>query len=298
MIIADQITIGVELEMLVCDSLQSTEWLYLPINEEYRLVAQALKPLATGLGIRVIDTGSNHMTQYNDTCLTAAFHVQSDGSINRDSEVQRGIEVATPILRYGQWKSVIPHMCQALRENFSLGFNHSTGLHVHVGIGQPYTLQDLKRISKAIILFETQMDKYHPGCRSSILDPWDYNYIQSNRHNRVFEGLTNLECIRVIDEASSINRLLSKINSHETANDLHITSYKYNLTSLIRFNTIEFRQAIATDNEDRIIDWISRVILFVTSAISTPDEVFETWAKNGINNLEIYKDFGVPTSEG
>lgn len=292
MITKDQITIGVELEMIIYGFPDS-----FPVSGEFKLVAQVLAPLAGKLGTYVIDTGSISDMDYDLSGVNrvAAFQVQEDTSISVRYPVERGVEVATPILRNGQWETTIPDMCQALKANFRLGFNSSTGLHVNIAIGRDYTLQELKRISKAVILFEAQMDTYHPGCRSlgASGNSKSLYWIQSSRHNRTFESLNNLACLEVIEKAANLKILLSAIN--RTGDRGHSDRcYKYNLTSVMHYNTVEFRQAMGTDDEGQIKDWIDRVIQFVTSAISTPDDVFDTWAREGINDPSVYPRFGVP----
>lgn len=302
MITENQITIGVELEMLI--SPKTIPQTTLSEKEAFKLVAKALIPVAGRLGTYVIDTGStNGVTDCSHAKLMAAFHIQKDDSITSkypQNGLERGVEVATPILRNGQWEIAIPKMCQALRKNLALGFNESTGLHVHIGIGRDYRLQDLKRISKAVTLFERHMDTYHSTCRfvePVLINDWDFNYIQSNRYNKVFKDLSDLECIKVIDQVPDIPQLLWKINCHSRYYSPRKADkwYKYNLTSVEKYGTIEFRQAIATDNEDDIVDWIDTAIRFVTSAISTPDDMFDTWARDGVNDPAVYEWFGVPT---
>lgn len=292
MITEDQITIGVELEMLLCGLPKNT-----PENEEFELVAQSMIPLAEKLGACVINTATMPGAYPDDEVLVQAFNIQCDTTIDTRDPSGRGVEVATPILRSDQWRTVIPEMCQVLKKNFRLRFNSSTGLHVHVGIGRNYTLLDLRRISKAIIIFEAQMDTYHPRCRSleAVMGFSNQKFIRSNRHNRVFNGLSDSECMEVLDEPLEIDELLRQINCNPVVRYMsHKRFYKYNLTSVMNYGTIEFRQAIATDDGDQIVDWVGRVILFVTSAISTPDEVFDTWARDGVNDSDVYRRFGIP----
>lgn len=51
-------------------------------------------------------------------------------------------------------------MAKLIDSHFSLAFNVSTGLNTKISIGREYRLQGLKRISKAIVLFEKQMSMY------------------------------------------------------------------------------------------------------------------------------------------
>lgn len=287
----DQFTIGVELGLLLTrDEDHPTPWSDLEDCIEYELVAHALIPVANEMGVSVINTEGLEVEERPEQAqLFAAFHVQPDITVTSSyAELDRSVEVATPILRNGQWKWVLPKMCQALRENFDLEWNASTTLQVHIGNGG-YSLQDLKRVSKAIIIFEKQMDTYHPADRSG-----DEFNIQSNRRNEVFRDLNDFEAVRLIDQTNNIDELLRIINQDFQDHRRYSRYYRYNLTSVKKYNTIEFKQAAGTDDEDQMLDWVSRVIRFVISATSTPDEIFYTWAQVGISDAAVYKQFGVP----
>ncbi|KAL0639746.1 hypothetical protein Q9L58_001313 [Maublancomyces gigas] len=292
MIDKNVITIGVELEFLVCD---------LPVDfqhfKEFDLVVDALKPMADKLGVQVFQTAiiTTPGMCPSQSELFECFHVQDDGTIQPSSPTQRGVEVATPILRNRTWETVIPAMCKALQTTFKIRCNSSTGLHVHIGIGQPYTFQHLKRFSKAVILFEDQMDNCHPVWRSGDQPSEGAGcYIKSCRNNRIFRYKTNPECMKIIDTTFDADDLLAMVNCHPIKYDSCDKYYKYNLTNTWDYKTIEFRQAAGTVNADKILDWIRRVIMFVDRSISTSNKEFEDWSRIGVNDPKIYEQFGVP----
>lgn len=286
----DKITIGVEMEFLVCDLPKS-----LVRFGEFDIVINALRPVAEELGVKVVETGRLIDPMIFLPTVFESFHVQDDSTVVPDDESQKGVEIATPIFRNGKWEHGITAVCKALKKSFRAGFNTTTGLHVHIGIGEPFTLKQLKSISKAIILFENQFDTYHQPWRSvSPLDENPKSYIKSCRYNRIFRELTNLECMVVIDKAINIDDLLERINCNPTWPHLTERHYKYNLTCCKDYKTIEFRQASGTIDEEVIIDWIRRIIMFINCAMSTSDEVFTVLARIGVNDPEIYKQFGVP----
>lgn len=301
---ANEITIGVELEFIISKIPMATS-----IFEHYHLVVIALTPLAEKLGTQALNMVDNLVhRRLSLEQVISSFQVQADTSIKTiqtialgSGLVQRSAEIATPILRNRQWEWVIPEMTQILSSKFELTFNNSTGLHVHIGIGRPYKLRDLKRIAKAIVLFEKQMDAYHPACRCHTkameADP-DYNgYILSNRESLSLANLDNLHMMWKIEAATDIPNLLCIICSKTYNASLYCRNYRYNLTSVLSYETVEFRQAIATDNGSKIVDWINRVVQFVTSAISTSDLKLHTWASAGITDPDIYRQFGVPVPE-
>lgn len=288
------VTIGVELEFLVRNLPKSYPW-----TGQFKLASDALVPLATRLRAQVLDMVNEQLNQLLPReVITGAFQVKRDMSIKPDPETppQRAMEVATPILRNEEWKSAIPEMTQILSSIFSLGFNDSTGLHVHIGIGREYTLRDLKRIAKAVVFFEKAMDSYHPKSRCQNKGNRPYtSYIYSNRESFMLCDLSNIQMIESIEEASDIYQLLGIINSPFSDSALPFSrQYRYNFTSVKRFQTIEFRQAAATDDGNHIVEWIGMIIKFITTAISTPECEFEVWAKDGIHDPEVYSRFGVP----
>lgn len=323
-VVRSQITIGVELEAYLYGlNPQDTEEKEF---ETYEAVASALQPLAEKLGTR-----ASLNNELKGTCQTssevnepdyATFQIMEDASIDPGTsgddlpgDSVLGIEIATPVLRSGSWSWVVPEMTQILKSSFKLGFNSTTGLHVHVGIGRPYRLQDLVRLSKAIIIFEKQMDTYHPRCRRGCVGLVPYQelniWILSCRDSSApLVGLSDIEMMKKIDAAVSnekeevaIYQLLRTINSSPGGEILKQTNkhfshpfrgYRYNLTCVRDIGTIEFRQAIGTDDGDQAVDWINRAIQFVVSAVATPDEAFHEWAERGIGDPNIYRRFGVP----
>lgn len=100
-----------------------------------------------------------------------------------------------------------------------------------------------------------------------------------------------------IESALSITLLLTVINAPIPTITRYCRLYKYNLTSIQRFQTVEFRQAIATDDGDSIVSWVDTAIRFIRSAISTPDAEFDAWADAGISDPGVYRRFGVPVPE-
>lgn len=301
----ENITIGVELEFIVTDILPG------PVRQLFNRVAQALMPLATRLDTTVISGESQ--VQGNSRERLKAFQVHSDLSIRTEDNkailrqtqnwrtgglrTAKGVEIATPILRHRQWESVIPEMSQIVREGFQVAFNGSTGLHVHVGIGRDYQLQDLRRIAKAIVLFETAMNKYHPVCRNPST-PEMNSHILACRDSLPLKGLSDIEMMRKLDSVQETYDLLSTIQSMVSLALYSPTSYhrgyRYNLSSVCRYGTVEFRQAVGTTDGHRTVEWINRTIKFVTSAIATPDEVFNEWGVTGVLDPAIYCRFGVP----
>lgn len=294
-VVEEEITICAELQAILCGLRTGNEL------QHYSLVSTCLGSLAEQLGAIVFITGSEDQGYKNPSASerTIAFEVKDKHYILVERKEDRAVEIGTPVLRNGQWRWVIPKMFKALRSDFQLSFNGSTALHIHIGIGREYCLRDLKRISKAIILFEEQMGTHHSGCRNPVSPtewPYAYSYILPCRNGIPLRGLSETAMMRKIDGARYIPELIRIMNYDYLvyAGELH-RRYRYSFREVLRTNTIEFRQAIGTVDTGWTLDWICRIIKFVTSAIATPDAEFYSWADQGIQDLGIYHRFGVPS---
>lgn len=199
------------------------------------------------------------------------------------------IEICTPILRNCSWKWIIPTVVEHLKTTFDCRFNYTTGLHVHVGHGDGWSLKNLKRIAKAIVIFESSMDKYHPRHRRP-----EHNWcISSNRQNDNLARYTKLEAVRLLEGTTTKRELLDLIGPHKF--------FKYNLNAIETHGTVEFRQGDAAVGGDMAVDWIDRVVKFVQRAIRTDQSSFETWARSEDPwyscSRKTFEEFGVPWDE-
>lgn len=199
------------------------------------------------------------------------------------------VELCTPILRNRSWKWIIPTVVEHLKGTFDCRFNHTTGLHVHIGCGEGWSLKSLKRIAKAIVIFESSMDRYHPAHRK----PHHNWCISSNRCNDNLAGYTKLEAIRLLEEATTKRDLLDLIGPHKF--------FKYNLNAVETHGTVEFRQGDAAVDGDLAVDWIDRVVKFVGTAVKTEHLFFEAWARTEDPrhscSRKMFEEFGVPWDE-
>ncbi|RPB09921.1 hypothetical protein P167DRAFT_547679 [Morchella conica CCBAS932] len=211
------------------------------------------------------------------------FTVKDDASINiwwkgPGSNVGVAVEVATPILLGDQFEWVIPEMCTAINDavkrqgaTIDLSPESECGLHVHIGIQERhYTLGELKRIAKAVVIFEDVMEIHHAAHRRASAD-----YIKSNRAAEQLKGLSIVQMIEKLESATTSNGLLHMINSDPDHPDKH---FKYNLTATKKFGTVEFRQAEGSIDATKILEWIRNVVTFIIGALYTPDERFPEFA--------------------
>lgn len=206
---------------------------------------------------------------------------------NGEVRKRASMEVSTPIMREGSWPRVVFGMLDSLwalgQSRLDIGFNENTGLHVHVGRRGGWSICQLKKILKAIVIFEEEMDAQHPASRvRSMLDRESVN-ILSNVELMNISHLSKLERVKYIDSrinsrtvrnrAEGLTRLCTLTNGCNKCT-------KYNFLPVKESGTVEFRQAIASLDRSQVGYWIVTVLDFVNAAITTTQKEFEQWAKN------------------
>lgn len=212
------------------------------------------------------------------------LEVMGDGEVRK----RASMEVSTPIMREGSWSRVIPTMLDSLwalgQSRLEIGFNENTGLHVHVGRRGGWSICQLKKILKAVVIFEEEMDAQHPASRvRRALDDGTVNVL-SNVHLMNIGHLSKLERVRYVD--SIINSKTVRTRDEGVmrlcilTNNGHNKCTKYNFLPVRETGTVEFRQAIASLDRDQVGCWVAVVLDFVNAAITTTREEFEQWAKN------------------
>lgn len=278
-------SVGVELEMIITN---------LPdYKDHFKLFEEAFIPLTSEL--------------YPKKSLPRGeepFQIKDDFSIIPGPRFPRArrVEVATPVMTGDRsqfsYHSIIPKMCttiiSTLPKDASIEFNHTTALQVHIGVGDgnTYCLRDLKRICKAIVIFEDHMDTLHPNCRNPP-DNANPNPLRRCCASFKLKLLSDAKRLDAIDKQHNAAGLVMLMNSCVGMKDLP-KYYKYNLRSLEKFGTIEFRQAVGTVRSEVIVGWIETVIRFVSAAVGTEDEVYKRWAEGDAIGDEDYERFGAP----
>lgn len=265
-------TIGVELEMVLHGIAQGTD--------EFALLVDRLAPLEAKV---------RRKCAIQRQC-DFGFRVHRDSSVENKTDEGYGkpIEVTTPVLYNLNWKWVIPGFITTLKGCARIAFNDTSALHVHIGIGRPYSLRDLRQFCKAVILFEEQIDLIHPNGR--VPAPGTESHFKSCRYNVHFREMTAWQALGVLDGVETIGDLAFAINPGKRGE--HDRNYKYSLASLWNYGTIEFRQAKGTTEPAWILGWIDTVIKFVTVAVQTSDRQFSLLARRGITAAAC-REFGI-----
>lgn len=262
------ITIGMELEFVVIGIPQAL----LAERSVFEIVRDGLQNLfqTGGISVQTEVFLQNSLQQPDRSRFIVMDEKSCDVVISDEamgtSTVGHAVEICTPIMRFGSWNWLIPTVFEYLKVNFDCRFNKTTGLHVHVGCGSGWSLEDLKAIAKAVVIFESTLDHLHPPHRRP-----QHNWcISSNRRSENLGSRTKLDAVRMLEEAETLQDLLNLIGSHKF--------HKYNFNSVNTYGTVEFRQADAAINMDDAVKWINLIVKFVQAAVNTKNEDFEAWA--------------------
>lgn len=212
--------------------------------------------------------------------------------INGMPENGIGVEIVTPIMRLGSFEYLVRGMLETVSFSpLDVIMNTDCGLHVHVGRRGKFNADHLRRIAKAIVIFEEEMDKFHPPWRQ-----YSNTYTKSNREMGygfrtiiadVNDPLKNFQLIEFLDDLTTLEKVITAINGPQRTNK----DFKYNFQSIFNYGTVEFRQARATLNVPWVLAWIKIVVAFVYAAIETDDKVFDQMAEvlHSIYNIKPHE---------
>ncbi|KAI5847689.1 hypothetical protein DFP73DRAFT_542689 [Morchella snyderi] len=288
LVTAPEFTVGVELEFLLLSSVPT------PPTLLYPLLRTALTPLAALLST----TASPLLHPHPETI----FQLKTDDTISSHPWGPRAtpIEIATPILRRGDWEWVLPALCTAVKSlpGITAHVNRSTGLHVHVGLGRPYTLPELKRVAKAVVMLERCMDAHHP--RHRIPSDAMGSCYRSVVGSLVFRGCSPRDMVKMVGDCRTVEELLGVLNAVGGGGRGNgwCRLYKYNFTAVVGYGSVEFRQAAGTVRGGRVREWVRCVVRFVERAVGTGEEAWEEWAARGEVPRDLWRMFGAPSACG
>ena len=287
------VSIGVELE--ACFQLSSPEDKTMVLSEVHDILRVAMW---RGVGIHgLLEVPQQSKALKLDEVRRLAegnFVVRSDERIIPNDEAKEyGVRITTPVFNNRAWEKFMLVMMDGLQSSGRFKFNHTTGLNIHVGKerGEKFSLEELKRVSKAIVLFERHMSATHPiRDPSKKTGPELISYSFCNETPRL-KDLSTKEKIGLIESISEESILFDCMNYD--GGDSTGKRYTYNLRSNDRFGTIEFRQAAGTLDYELTNYWIRGVITFVWRACRTGEVEFLEMAEYGIKEGD-YVAFGLP----
>jgi hypothetical protein len=206
---------------------------------------------------------------YGSDCEADDMHV-ADETVPAFQEDTLGapVEICTPILGQTTYEPVIKAVFSHVSQNLVLQFNESTGLHVHVGcgVGSYWSLQELKAIGSAVLLWEVVIDLMHAPHRGK--GNW---MISSNRWNPVLRDHTLVDALRTVLSAQTVDELYEVVGSTKFV--------KVNFIANRVYGTVEFRQAEAYGDGTRAVEWIRFLSGFVSAALVTADQEWLEWGE-------------------
>lgn len=176
---------------------------------------------------------------------------KGDGTINKEGKNGGGVELVTPILEYGDIKT-LKEIIIKLRKAGAI-VNKSCGLHIHVD-GTVHTSNSVKRLLNDVITHQEML----------------YKALNVYKNRRVLycEEIYIKELKKIIDLSPPTLGRIGEVayQKNKIVNLGHLSDNKY-----ARNNTIEFRIFNSTLNEDEAEAYIKLCLALSTKAINGPD---------------------------
>lgn len=250
---------GIELEMIVRLPKQMIKFKNFSIDEKIIFFSKIMK---TNLSDIPIDfcVGSE-ITNYN------VWNLIKDNSLKTDKNNYFTLELVSPIItnkhkQLDQLKRILDFL-----KKYDVNVNSSCGFHLHISQKRiPFSLYQLKKISKMFITFEKPMDSHNKERTKN-------KFCQSNRDNIHFKNKSLDICYKLIDKCKNEYELLNLINPIDKNSPIFTERgkgiyygnwfrcqryYKLNLTNLFNDKkTIEIRSHSGTTDIKTIVNWIT-----------------------------------------
>tara|TARA_Y100000590_G_scaffold80185_1_gene89024 strand:- start:291 stop:1121 length:831 start_codon:yes stop_codon:yes gene_type:complete len=152
-------------------------------------------------------------------------------------------------------------------KKFNVSTNETCSYHLHISPQTgPFSLTDLKQISKFFLLFENGLNYLN-------MERIDNKFCGSNRYNCRLRDKTIDDCLVLVDKCKSQEKLVDLLNPADTKSKIVLERgkgidygnyyrcqrfYKLNLTNLLNNkNTVEIRSHGGTVNMNTIEEWIN-----------------------------------------
>jgi hypothetical protein len=211
---------------------------------------------------------------------------------------------------------------------------HPPHMAIPIKLGTPYPEHWVKKVAKAVIIFEEYVDQVHafystnrdtPTTKQQLTAPrgttlknsapmhryWHENRDMSNRWNQVFREKSRLGCLHHIDSLESVWEVVQAMNPRPDRNQQGVfPDYKWDFTGLISMGGYEKEMPRIHDIHDMLVVrqcfftfrphdvmWMQRLHKFVNTAIMCLDEQFEIWADPGKVTTSILRMFGMDVYE-
>ena len=113
---------------------------------------------------------------------------------------------------HGQWRGAVIALWEVLSGFYIVGSNTTCSTHVHVSLLEGWQLEQVKRVARTVIYFESAVEILVPEHRRG------NEYSKSNRlSNPKFAGCLVAECIEMINQCDSTVNVANLITQTEIA---------------------------------------------------------------------------------
>lgn len=252
-----QQTFGVELEFVVKIPLPRGGDFY--FTQRTAVQEPMARQLAAG-GFAVNEIGGNG--SYDKWTIERDISIKPEDSEDDDPRLTYfGVELKSRVLPVNRASfDEVNAVVDIVNLNFQTVGNLTTGLHVHHGIGNGFSLRCLKNLAQLTTLFEHQIHSLHPDHR---VDNWFCSPPSTN---------TNLQGgpFHVMMQIEKIKTLGAFID-HMNPDANRFAAYNFmNLQTSRGIQTVEFRQHRGTMDTSEILAWIELTAGIVSYCHSVP----------------------------
>ena len=204
-----------------------------------------------------------------------------------------GVEFVSRVLDLGDVEKEIEEFWTVVNKYFDIKPNPSCGTHVHMRPTLGFTLDQLKNVAKATILFDPLVKKLLPRERKdcswakSIIqlfqnDPSTAHLVQPGDTKELFQRIESFQDVDSLSEFMSPERSIAW-NFQNTLNNC---------------GTIEFRLPPQVQNAESTLQWVAFALSFLANFLSDekPEEKgfsdFKTVLEHSANKLGLRNSLG------
>lgn len=179
---------------------------------------------------------------------------------------QGGIELVSPLFRAfpsSRWREDVEATWTYLSANYDIAGNASAGTHIHIGLEPEYSLTDLKRISQAVIHFETAFEVLVPRCRRGNIHAKS-NWLHAPGLART--GRSRPESIAALGSVICFRDLVDLLHPTILPNGQYDRSFSWNFSSWFEKRSIEFRLPPTSLTSKEALSWAELAMSFVQAS--------------------------------
>ncbi|KAJ8132833.1 hypothetical protein O1611_g788 [Lasiodiplodia mahajangana] len=244
-------------------------------------------------------------TDGNMSSDTSRWTIQGDYSLSEKKNCY-GIELASRIFHTNEdWDEEVGHVWSVLTRRFEIKSDESCGTHVHISVqdGEDakhsptiYDLDQLRRISKSVVIYEDAVTQLVPEdrkschyCTSNVRVP---NTLLNDKYTLQLDHATSeiFEWINGFKEEPTVMSNMSPVSrhapQHEEAPGFGGRYVSWNFTSLSKQGTIEFRRAPKSVSKEDTWAWAGFALCFVANAIRCESPENLNWQPASLSELK------------